>query len=69
MQDEYLPLTAAAKHVGISRAKLWRIVKDGRLPSYEDPRDARVTLVRRDELDEAMRPIPRRIGPQGKAAA
>ncbi len=71
MADEYLPLTEAAKHAGISRAKLWRMVKEGRLPAYEDPRDARVTLIKRDELEAAMRPVPRRIeaGGQGKAAA
>jgi excisionase family DNA binding protein len=71
VESEYIPLTEAAKEVGLSRAKLWRMVKDGRLPSYEDPRDGRVTLVRRDELQAAMRPIPRRVIPRdmGKGVA
>ncbi len=71
MQDEYLTLTAAAEIAGVSRVKLWRMVKDGRLPAYADPRDARVKLVKRAELEAALRPTPLRIGEgmQGKAAA
>ena len=71
MQDEFVTLTAAAEIAGVSRVKLWRMVKDGRLPAYADPRDARVKLIKRAELDVALRPIPLTISEatMGKAAA
>ena len=70
MQSDYLTLTEAARVAGVSRAKLWRMVKSGRLPAYADPRDARVKLVHRAELAAALQPVPLKIQPEeGKAAA
>ena len=58
MREGYLTLVEAARVAGVSRAKLWRMVRSGRLRAYEDPRDARVKLIRRDELDAALQPVP-----------
>ena len=70
MQGDYLTLTQAAEVAGVSRAKLWRMVKSGRLPAYADPRDGRVKLVRRAELEAALQPVPLQVQPEeGKAAA
>lgn len=71
MESEYLPLMEAAKYARISRVKLWQMIKEGRLQAYSDPRDARIKLVKREELDEALRivPIPLDAVKQGKAAA
>ncbi len=70
MPEEYLNLVEAAKFSGVSRVKLWRMVKAGRVPVYADPRDGRVKLVKRDELEAALRPVPLAVeAPEGKAAA
>ena len=45
------------------------MVKAGRTPVYADPRDGRVKLVKRDELEAALRPVPLAVeAPEGKAA-
>ncbi len=71
MDREYLTLGQAAEYSGVSRVTIWRMVKEGRLPAYQDPRDRRVKLVKREELDEALRPVPLKVEVegQGKAAA
>jgi len=71
VESEYLPLMEAAKYARISRVKLWQMVRDGRLQAYSDPRDGRIKLVRRDELDAAMQIVPLPIEEirQGKAVA
>ncbi len=71
MDREYLTLGQAAEYSGVSRVTIWRMVKEGRLPAYQNPRDRRAKLVKREELDEALRPVPLKVEPegQGKAAA
>ena len=49
--EEYLRVKDAAQHLGVSRAKIWRLLKDGRLKAFKDPRDERVTLVRKEDLE------------------
>ena len=44
----------AAKY-SVSRAKLHRLVRLGRLQAAKDPRDERVTLLREDEVDALFR--------------
>ena len=68
MQEEgYLTLGEAAEYTGVSRVTIWRMVKDGRLPAYQNPRDRRVKLVKREELDAALRIVPLPLGDdQGK---
>jgi hypothetical protein len=36
---------------GISRQKVWRLVQQGRLAAYENPKDGRISLVRPEDLD------------------
>ena len=70
MQDEYLTLGDAAEHAGVSRVTIWRMVKEGRLAAYQNPRDRRVKLVKRTELDEALRIVPLPVEESmGKSAA
>lgn len=47
---EWTPLTQAAEYVGISPAKLSKMVKQKRIASKKDPRDERLTLVDLQEL-------------------
>jgi hypothetical protein len=36
---------------GLGRAKVWRLIQHGTLVAYEDPKDGRVTLMRREDAD------------------
>lgn len=56
MDDDLISIKAAAGEFGISRAKLWRWIKDGLLETYRTGRDGRVRLVRRDEVARLLRP-------------
>jgi hypothetical protein len=56
VQTEQLPLgrRASVRDMilnGISRQKVWRLVHQGRLAAYEDPKDGRISLVRPEDLD------------------
>ena len=55
MGRDYVRLTSAAREFGVSRNKLRLLVRDGRLTTYEDPKDERVTLLDRHELEELFR--------------
>ena len=54
VNSEYVRLTDAAKQYGVSRNKLWALAKAGSLTVYEDPKDRRVTLFKRSELDQQL---------------
>jgi len=59
MRDEgFLTLQEAAELAGVSRVKLWRMARAGELRTYVNPRDRRERLIRRDELEAALRPVP-----------
>jgi len=66
----YVALDDAAKELGISRALLWRLVKQRGITRYKQPGERR-TLVRRADLVGLREPVPivDRSGPEGKAAA
>jgi hypothetical protein len=55
---DFIPLTAAARQAGVSRSLLGRRVARGELPTYRDPRDHRVTLVRAEDLARFRAPVP-----------
>ena len=71
MREGYLTLGEAAEYSKVSRVTIWKMVKEGRLRVYADPRDRRVKLVRRDELDAALQPVPLEVAQaaEGKEAA
>ena len=58
-ESSWLPLTEAAREIGISSAKLSGLVKKGRVEARKDPYDERVTLVNMAQL-RAMFPGKRR---------
>ena len=69
MEDEYVDTYRAAEELGISRALLWRLLKERGITRYKQPGERR-TLVRRQDLASLRRPVPiaeRRS--KGKAAA
>ena len=47
----YMMIKEATVAYGVSRAKLHRLVQQGRLETSKDPRDERVTLIRTEELE------------------
>ena len=55
MPHDYVRLTDAATEFGVSRNKLRLLVRGGRLTTYDDPKDGRVTLLDRHELEALFR--------------
>ncbi len=44
-------LTEAEKYLGVSRATLWRIIRQFNIPTYTDVLDRRIKRVRRTDID------------------
>ena len=57
--NDYIRLTDAATEYNLSRTKLSLLVRQGTLNGYTDPRDKRVTLLSRQELDGYFRVRPK----------
>ena len=51
----YLTIKEAAVRYEVSRAKLHRLVRSGRVETEKDPRDERATLLRVEDLEEIFR--------------
>jgi excisionase family DNA binding protein len=46
-----LTLTEAEKYLGVSRATLWRIIRQYKITTYTDVLDRRVKRVKRSDID------------------
>ena len=57
-RQAFIRLTDAAEEFGVSRVKLSNLIKEGRLTTYEDPRDKRVRLLNKEELEKFFRIRP-----------
>ena len=51
----FMYIREAAVRYSVGRGKLHRLIQQGRLETYKDPADERVTLLRIDDLDEMFR--------------
>jgi hypothetical protein len=63
--DEFLPLSQAARRVGMTEVAIRRRVRRGDLVAFADPRDLRVKLVRVADLEAyvtSRRTIPAAVG-------
>ncbi len=66
----YMNMQQAAALLGVSHAKMWRLVKEGVIPAEINPLDRREKRIRRDVLENlrggsqhlATRPRPRTVG-------
>lgn len=58
MAIEYLTMEEARQHLGVSRTKMWQLVKDNGLAVYSDI-DKRKRLVRKDDIEKLRQPQPR----------
>ena len=73
MAEEFIDTYRAAEELGISRALLWRLIKERNIARYRVPGNVR-TLVRRSDVEQLREPVrideaPRRGRPRGKVAA
>ncbi len=58
MAEEFVNLTEAAAILHISKDKMVRLAKEGKIKTYENPLDKRVKLVRRVDVEELKKPRP-----------
>ena len=54
--SEFVTMTEAQEILGVSRFKIWQLVKEGTLPTFRSDLDRREKLIRRSELDALRRP-------------
>lgn len=54
--EQWIPLSEAARRVGVSQAKLSRMVKLGQLKTKKNPKDERQTLVDLNQLQSIFYP-------------
>jgi excisionase family DNA binding protein len=66
--DGYMTLAEARTRLGVAKATITRMVQDGRLPTFDHPRDRRVKLAKIEDIERLAQPQPRAIQ-EGKAAA
>lgn len=50
-QPGFMMIKEAVAEYGVSRAKIHRLIRRGRLTAMEDPRDERVKLLRKEDLE------------------
>lgn len=55
----FMTFEQARLRLGVAKATVQRMVKDGRLRPYSDPRNKKVTLLRVEDVEALMRPRPR----------
>lgn len=58
-----IPLRLARERLGVSKATMARLVKEGRFTIYDNPLDRRQKLVDERELERTVRPQPRLPSP------
>jgi excisionase family DNA binding protein len=64
--EDFVTMTEAQELLGVSRFKIWKLVKEGTLPTFRSDLDRREKLVRRSDLEALRRP---RAEPDLKVAA
>ncbi len=56
--DEYLNLVEATRYLGVSRMTLYKLIREGKLPTYRSELNRAVRLVKRADLDRLRLPRP-----------
>ena len=69
--DAFVTMSEAQEILGVSRFKIWQLVKEGKLPTFRSELDRREKLIRRSDLDAIRQPRADDADDrgQGKAAA
>lgn len=50
-EPEYLNIQQAADALGVTRRRIWAMVKDGQLPAIQNPLDRREKLIARVDVE------------------
>jgi excisionase family DNA binding protein len=66
--NEFLTVQQAAEFMGVHRITVWRLVRDGKLQTFQSESNRRVKLVKRSDVEALMRPSPIEVH-EGKVAA
>lgn len=59
--EEYVTMREAQEILGVSNFTIWKMVKDGRLVTYQSGVDRRRKLVKRSDLEALMEVKPIKI--------
>jgi len=59
--EGYLTLAEARARLGVAKATITRMVQDGRLPTFDHPRDRRVRLTTIEDVERLAQPSPRAV--------
>ena len=62
MEGDYLTVAQGREYLGISRTKMWLLLREGAFPVYANPLNGRTKLIRKADLDRFRE--PKLIGPQ-----
>lgn len=55
----YMTMAQARARLGVARATMVKIVREAGIQVFDDPRDARIKLVRVEDVEMLARPRPR----------
>ena len=55
--DGFVTVGAAQRQLGVSKVTIVKIVKDAGIPTYRDPRNGRVRLLRVSDVERLTQPI------------
>jgi len=69
MSDEFVTMRKAQEILGVSKFKMWQLVRDGQLAAYQSEVDRREKLIRRVDLDALRSPAPIEGAREKKVAA
>ncbi len=69
--EGYLTMAEARARLGVSKMTMAKVVKNASVQTYEDPRDARIKLLKIEDVERLAQPRPRAVAESepGKAAA
>lgn len=59
-RDEYMTVTEARILLRVSKGKMAKLIREGDLPTEDDPLDERVKLVKRSDVEALMKRNPLR---------
>ncbi len=67
--EGYLTMVGAEDYLGMSRMTLLAFIRDGGIPTYRDPRNKRVRLLKVEDLERGSQPVPEAAPGQTMALA
>lgn len=56
--EGFLTMGEVIERLGVAKGTVQRMTRDGRLPTFHDPRDKRVRLAKVEDVERLARPVP-----------